>query len=1032
MKNKIKKIIDNINVMLVMNILIVISALGFTYSLIIGTINSININTSAIPINANITYDAGSNSDVIINNGNMLPIDDSLVTGPDVTDVRVMKAKFNLSGSITNPENTIYDIALHDIDMDCQLKTPDLKWRLYKENTLLSSGSFSETFDTMPNNRMVLTNTQEDLTSDTVSYTFLLWISESCTGDITQCDSSYDQTIYLNRNFKAVIKAELSTKTKKVNTRITSSEESCEYTSTSIPICNSLTYNGSAQTLVNSGTNYSLSNAIGTNAGTYAVIAKLNDGYKWNDGSTNDKVITCGINKANATITTLDQTITYGNSLSNSVSNITSANLISGDKIDSISLNSSIYDVGTGFISSSKPKIVNSRGNDVTSNYFVNYNNTGVVTINCSNISEEPTASNLMYNGSKQTGVSGGSYVDITGDVFATSIGNYTAIATPQKNYCWRDNTTTSKEIAWKIMSTDEVLTVSSDNVTLKHPSSITLNYSYAGDGNLSCTPTNSTIATCSLDVNNNSIVINSVSAGNTTVTLAATSGTSFGAVSTVINVNVEYKQYVINLNNQGANISGSTTLYGRYSDGIYLDSGYVNKMTTNTNPITVPTRTGYSFGGYYSGANGTGTQMINSNGYITSNLTNTIYSENATLYASWTPKVYTINYSCGTGSGTVPASQSVTYNSNFTIATNTCSKEGYTFSGWSDPTGDTSWTGLTGVWKYDNGQFGISNNTLLLTAQWVADKYTVTTKYVYKYQNTENKVYSSISAEVDSGDSYTPIELDGGIDGYYLNTTYNYYIDSSLIGTGSVGTSSFTVTDNITVEVYYYPNQYTISYDSNGGGTAPISHTKYHATPTTLSDAVLEREGYEFLGWSTSSDATSATYVAGDSYTVNSDVTLYAVWRDATPPSITVSGCSGQKIEIAYCSINYSDGESGIDPSTLSYKKHSSGTYKSFGISNDSYYKDSWAAERHLSYTSSSGSFSVYYKVCDYAGNCSEVEQYIQLRWCPSGYTYYTVGPNGNGCARTYDYGEACNSNEVDRSESSGGYCYIKGYYSY
>jgi aspartyl-tRNA synthetase len=43
-----------------------------------------------------------------------------------------------------------------------------------------------------------------------------------------------------------------------------------------------------------------------------------------------------------------------------------------------------------------------------------------------------------------------------------------------------------------------------------------------------------------------------------------------------------------------------------------------------------------------------------------------------------------------------------------------------------------------------------------------------------------------------------------------------------------------------------------------------------------------VERSGYNFLGWSTSSTATSATYSAGGSYTANAGATLYAVWEKA------------------------------------------------------------------------------------------------------------------------------------------------------
>ena len=62
-----------------------------------------------------------------------------------------------------------------------------------------------------------------------------------------------------------------------------------------------------------------------------------------------------------------------------------------------------------------------------------------------------------------------------------------------------------------------------------------------------------------------------------------------------------------------------------------------------------------------------------------------------------------------------------------------------------------------------------------------------------------------------------------------------------------------------------------------------------------TLSPTKPTRTGYSFLGWSTSSTATSATYSAGGSYTANSAATLYAVWKANTyKVSYNANGGSG------------------------------------------------------------------------------------------------------------------------------------------
>ncbi|MBQ0109197.1 MAG: InlB B-repeat-containing protein, partial [Clostridiales bacterium] len=74
--------------------------------------------------------------------------------------------------------------------------------------------------------------------------------------------------------------------------------------------------------------------------------------------------------------------------------------------------------------------------------------------------------------------------------------------------------------------------------------------------------------------------------------------------------------------------------------------------------------------------------------------------------------------------------------------------------------------------------------------------------------------------------------------------------------------------------------NTYTVSYNANGGSGAPSSQTKTHGVTLTLSSTKPTRDGYTFLGWSTSSTATSATYSAGGSSTANANTTLYAVWK--------------------------------------------------------------------------------------------------------------------------------------------------------
>ena len=86
------------------------------------------------------------------------------------------------------------------------------------------------------------------------------------------------------------------------------------------------------------------------------------------------------------------------------------------------------------------------------------------------------------------------------------------------------------------------------------------------------------------------------------------------------------------------------------------------------------------------------------------------------------------------------------------------------------------------------------------------------------------------------------------------------------------------------TVDFYWYPDipTYTITYNANSGSGAPSSQSKSWGTELTLSTTVPTRSGYKFLGWGTSSSATTATYQPGGTYpaTSNANQTLYAVWR--------------------------------------------------------------------------------------------------------------------------------------------------------
>lgn len=137
-------------------------------------------------------------------------------------------------------------------------------------------------------------------------------------------------------------------------------------------------------------------------------------------------------------------------------------------------------------------------------------------------------------------------------------------------------------------------------------------------------------------------------------------------------------------------------------------------------------------------------------------------------------------------------------------------------------------------------------------------------------------------------------IEVDGNNSNCY-NTLWQVWqegeeyfecdIDAKATGTTIftvklIDLSNNTVIDSKNITVYISAKTYTISYNANGGSGAPASQTKTHGTALTLSNTIPTRTGYTFLGWSTSSTATTATYSAGSSFTTNANTTLYAVWK--------------------------------------------------------------------------------------------------------------------------------------------------------
>ena len=210
---------------------------------------------------------------------------------------------------------------------------------------------------------------------------------------------------------------------------------------------------------------------------------------------------------------------------------------------------------------------------------------------------------------------------------------------------------------------------------------------------------------------------------------------TGIAGNKTTTNVSINWTSNIkeITLNNQSATSAGTTKLYLNYNEGVYLDSALSKKMTTSANPITKPTRTGYTFGGYYTGTGGSGTQLINASGNITSAFTNTYFSSAGTLYAKWTAVTYTISYNYNGGSNPGnPTSYNIT---TATFKLKNPTRTGYTFKGWTGSNGSTAQTSVS----ISKGSTGNKSYTANWTRNFTCASKGGTTTYMGKSWYTIN-----------------------------------------------------------------------------------------------------------------------------------------------------------------------------------------------------------------------------------------------------------------------------------------------------
>ena len=94
-------------------------------------------------------------------------------------------------------------------------------------------------------------------------------------------------------------------------------------------------------------------------------------------------------------------------------------------------------------------------------------------------------------------------------------------------------------------------------------------------------------------------------------------------------------------------------------------------------------------------------------------------------------------------------------------------------------------------------------------------------------------------------------------------------------------------------------PNTVTVTFHSNDGTNSTATQSIYENIATALRANSFVRPHYTFLGWSTSSSATTATYTDKHEVTLNANLVLYAVWENSPTYTVTYINNGGQYAQV-------------------------------------------------------------------------------------------------------------------------------------
>ena len=245
-------------------------------------------------------------------------------------------------------------------------------------------------------------------------------------------------------------------------------------------------------------------------------------------------------------------------------------------------------------------------------------------------------------------------------------------------------------------------------------------------------------------------------------------------------------------------------------SDIAPITQDYGTKITTPDNP----TRKGYTFKRW------------------DKEIPKTMPAENITVKAQWEINQYTITFDTNGGSEIAPITQD--YGTEITAPDNP-TRKGYTFKGWDKEIPET-----------------MPAENITVKAQWEINQYTIT-------------------FDTNGGSEIAPITQDYGTEITAPNNpTRKGY---TFMGWDKEIPETMPA-ENITVKAQWEINQYTITFDTNGGSEiAPI--TQGYGTEITAPDNPT-RKGYTFKGWDKEIPETMPA----------ENITIKARWKDTEKPT--------------------------------------------------------------------------------------------------------------------------------------------------